>query len=233
MAAADPAIVTGQRLAALLAARGVRHRGRGETGRGAGWTGREIAHVDSPPLSTIVGEMLTSSDNYTAEELLRDVAVGSAGRAPATTAMGVQIVERRLGELGVPTNGLDHARRLRSRARATAPPAPRMLEVIELVAPSRGSRRSTRGWRSRREPGRSPFVSVAGRSPGGCGPRPVRSTGSSGSPACIDRPDDLHFAFIANGDFSEAAGLRLQDRGGGGRGRGPGLRVPADLVPNP
>ena len=65
-----------------------------ESGAAAQAGVHEIAHVDSSPLSAIVGEMLTSSDNYAAEELLRDVAMG-AGVVPATTDAGTQSSSRR------------------------------------------------------------------------------------------------------------------------------------------
>ncbi len=78
--AADPALLTAQRLAELLQARNVAIGG-GATHGLAPAGARELAHVDSAPLSDIVRELLTVSDNYTAELLTRELGVqgGSAG----------------------------------------------------------------------------------------------------------------------------------------------------------
>jgi serine-type D-Ala-D-Ala carboxypeptidase/endopeptidase (penicillin-binding protein 4) len=49
----------------------------------------------------------------------------------------------------------------------------------------------------------------------------------------IDGPNDLHFAFVANGDFSTATGERLQAEVAAAVAATPVIRVPADLVPLP
>jgi D-alanyl-D-alanine carboxypeptidase/D-alanyl-D-alanine-endopeptidase (penicillin-binding protein 4) len=49
----------------------------------------------------------------------------------------------------------------------------------------------------------------------------------------VDGPDDLRFAFLANGAFSEAAGAQLQAAVANAVGSTPDLRVPAALVPAP
>ncbi len=49
----------------------------------------------------------------------------------------------------------------------------------------------------------------------------------------IDRPDELHFAFLANGDFSAAGGADLQSRIASAIAATPDLRAPANLVPRP
>jgi len=89
--AADPALLAGHRFAQLVGARVVV---RGTAPRGA----RELAHVDSPPLGTLVETMLTRSDNDLAEALGRQVAL--AARQPATfagVAAGTAAVLARLG----------------------------------------------------------------------------------------------------------------------------------------
>jgi D-alanyl-D-alanine carboxypeptidase/D-alanyl-D-alanine-endopeptidase (penicillin-binding protein 4) len=90
--AADPALVAGRRFAQLVGARVVV---RGTAPRGA----RELAHVDSPPLGTLVETMLTTSDNDLAEALARQVALAS--RQPATFAGVGTAMSSVLGRLGV------------------------------------------------------------------------------------------------------------------------------------
>jgi len=57
--------------------------------------------------------------------------------------------------------------------------------------------------------------------------------GAVGLVGVIDGPDDLHFAFLANGDFSAAAGSDLQGRIAAAIAATPDLRAPANLVPRP
>jgi D-alanyl-D-alanine carboxypeptidase/D-alanyl-D-alanine-endopeptidase (penicillin-binding protein 4) len=88
-AAPDPATHAAAVLRDLLAARGVTvtgGAGRGVAPRGA----VDLASVTSPPLSAIVSGMLTSSDNQTAELLVRELAVASGG--PGTTDAGTAVV---------------------------------------------------------------------------------------------------------------------------------------------
>ena len=49
----------------------------------------------------------------------------------------------------------------------------------------------------------------------------------------IDRPDRIHFAFVANGNFSDVAGAALQIRVADAIGATPDLRAPPGLVPAP
>ncbi len=71
----DPALNAGAQLQALLAARGVTVGGvvRGKAPADA----RDVGSVTSPPLSDIVASMLTSSDNQTAEMLVREVGLAA------------------------------------------------------------------------------------------------------------------------------------------------------------
>jgi D-alanyl-D-alanine carboxypeptidase/D-alanyl-D-alanine-endopeptidase (penicillin-binding protein 4) len=68
----------------------------------AAFTG-EIASVVSQPLSVIVGEMLQTSDDNTAEMLLKEIGLEFA--ANGTTAAGVSGVLDRLEAWGVPSAG--------------------------------------------------------------------------------------------------------------------------------
>ena len=201
-AAPDPALTTGQHLATMLQARGVTITGGVRHGIASAST-REVARVESPALSDIVGEMLTSSDNYTAEELLRDIAVGTAGDTPATTEQGVQIVEDDMYALGVGSTGLvmHDGSGLAVDDRVTCAT---MLAVIELsdrpkfAAIDKGlavaARTGTLAERFVGEP-------LAGKLRAKTG----SIAGVVGLVGDVDRPDELRFAFLANGNFSTAA----------------------------
>jgi D-alanyl-D-alanine carboxypeptidase/D-alanyl-D-alanine-endopeptidase (penicillin-binding protein 4) len=100
---ADPAVATGQRLARLLRDRGLSVGGqvRRATASPAAQT---IATVSSPEVSSLVEEMLATSDNDLAEALIRLVAVSRDH--PATFEGGTAAVAEVLTELGVPTDEL-------------------------------------------------------------------------------------------------------------------------------
>jgi D-alanyl-D-alanine carboxypeptidase/D-alanyl-D-alanine-endopeptidase (penicillin-binding protein 4) len=100
----DPAIAAGQDLARLLAARGITVTGsirRTSSPAGA----RTLAQVLSPTVAELVEADLSASDNDLAESLLRLVAI-ARGR-PGSFTGGRTTVAEVLGELGVPTRGLD------------------------------------------------------------------------------------------------------------------------------
>jgi D-alanyl-D-alanine carboxypeptidase/D-alanyl-D-alanine-endopeptidase (penicillin-binding protein 4) len=99
--AADPAAHAAGIVGGLLAARGI---SVGATGSGTVPAGTvELAAVESPPLTDVVGEMLRESDNQTAELLLKEIAV-ARGR-PGTTADGVAIAAETIAGLGLPVGG--------------------------------------------------------------------------------------------------------------------------------
>lgn len=100
--AADAAASAAARFATLLTERGITVGGvsAGRATAGA----REIASITSPALATIVAAMLTSSDNFTAEMLLREVGLARGGTG--TTAAGATATVDVLTDLGVPTGGL-------------------------------------------------------------------------------------------------------------------------------
>jgi D-alanyl-D-alanine carboxypeptidase/D-alanyl-D-alanine-endopeptidase (penicillin-binding protein 4) len=98
----DPALDAGARFAALLARSGVRVTGA-VTRRPAPAEPVRLATVSSPPLSSLVEEMLVRSDNDLAEALLRHVAV--ARGEPATFEGGAAATLAVLAELGVPAAG--------------------------------------------------------------------------------------------------------------------------------
>lgn len=101
--APDPAAHAAAVLGLLLGERGVTVAGGFGSGPPApGAT--EIAAVESPPLVDIVGQMLSESDNQTAELLLKELAV-ARGR-PGTTADGVAVAVEAAAEAGLPIDGV-------------------------------------------------------------------------------------------------------------------------------
>jgi D-alanyl-D-alanine carboxypeptidase/D-alanyl-D-alanine-endopeptidase (penicillin-binding protein 4) len=227
--AVDPAVTTGLRLAAMLEARGVHVAGgvrRGVAPAGA----REVAHVSSARLADLVGEMLTSSDNYTAEQLLRGLAA-AAGDVPATTTAGVVRAERELDALGVPRAGLvmHDGSGLAPTDRVTCATLLRLVELAReprFAAVDDGLAVAARtGTLAARFTG-SPLAGRLRAKTGSIG-------GVVGLAGVVDRPDALSFAFIANGNFSSGAGEQLQSEVATAIGATPDLRAPRGVVPAP
>ena len=87
----------------MLQARGVRVEG----GYGAGAApkgAKTVGAIDSPPLRRIITELLTESDNQTAELLTKEL--GRVKGSGGTTAAGVQVIDRVIRRLGLPTAGV-------------------------------------------------------------------------------------------------------------------------------
>jgi D-alanyl-D-alanine carboxypeptidase/D-alanyl-D-alanine-endopeptidase (penicillin-binding protein 4) len=227
--AVDPALNAGNQLALLLAARGVTIEGGVRHGV-APSDAHEVAHVESQPLSALVEEMLTISDNYVAEELLRALAV-DAGNVPGTTAAGVQVVRDELEQLGVPTAGLvmydgsglapadrvSCATMLATIERSTEPrlaPVNRGLPVWGLT-----------GTLARR--------TGADDAVGRLRAKTGSIDGTVGLVGVVDGPEHVRFAFIANGEFSSWAGEQLQAAVANAVSAVPNLHVPTNLVPAP
>jgi D-alanyl-D-alanine carboxypeptidase/D-alanyl-D-alanine-endopeptidase (penicillin-binding protein 4) len=99
----DPSIAAGLALKAALAARGIVVTGTVHRSR-APAAAAEIARVESPPLSEIVGYANRFSVNYAAELLLKGL--GASFRGAGTTAAGVAVVRETLASLKIPLEGL-------------------------------------------------------------------------------------------------------------------------------
>lgn len=98
---ADPARNAAAELTRLLVARGVEVGAPTSADRAAAGTA-EIAKIQSPPLTDVLTEMLSASDNLTAEMLTRELG-HQAGTG--TTARGVQVVRDTVAGLGVDLAG--------------------------------------------------------------------------------------------------------------------------------
>ncbi len=100
----NPPALAAQAFLDLLTRRGVRVSG----GAGTGTAPRQapvVAEVRSAPLRDITAQLLTWSDNQTAELLLKEIAVARGG--PGTTAAGADAVEAILTEAGFDLSGSD------------------------------------------------------------------------------------------------------------------------------
>ncbi len=100
VAASDPALGAATVLRSMLKDRGI---SVGEASTGVATGGATIAEVKSQPLPAILAEMLTTSDNNTAEMLLKEIGFHSKGQG--TRAAGLQVMMDRLTLWGVPTAG--------------------------------------------------------------------------------------------------------------------------------
>ncbi len=198
--AADPAIETGTRLAALLAARHVRVA-RGVQRGTAPAAAHEIAHVDSPPLGTIVGDMLRGSDNYIAEELLRDAGGG-------TTRQGIATTLQTLRSLNIPTAGavLHDGSGLAPDDRVSCTT---LLAVLELSSQPRFAAIDA-GLAVAGQSGTLAIRFVGDPLAGRLRAKTGSIDGVVGLVGVIAGPAPMRFAFLANGGFSTVGGQQLQ-----------------------
>ncbi len=101
---ADPTSAAAKTFARLLTARNVQVDGG--TSTGAATPGLSVlASVQSAPLTDLVNEMLATSDNLTAEMMVKEIAHVATG-AQGTRAAGLQAISTKLTEWGVSTTGM-------------------------------------------------------------------------------------------------------------------------------
>ncbi len=131
----DPAAVAATSFAALLTADGIRVSGT-PAAQTAAAHAPVLASVSSPPLSAIVGQMLTESNNVIAENLARQVAL-AAGR-PASFAGAAAAVTAELRRLGV-SGALSLVDGSGLSPRDAIAPAT-LVKVVELAMADPGSR---------------------------------------------------------------------------------------------
>jgi D-alanyl-D-alanine carboxypeptidase/D-alanyl-D-alanine-endopeptidase (penicillin-binding protein 4) len=228
--AADPALSAGARFAELLAARGVTVNGgvrHGSSVPGA----REVAHLDSAPLPDVLKEMLTASDDYTAELMTRELGANAQANHNGTTQRGTEVIVDRLRALGVDVNGLvlHDGSGLSRDDRATC------LTLVGAVA------LTSRPQFAAVHQG----LAVAGRT-GTLAPRFVGSalagalhakTGSLdevvGLTGTIDMGANPRFAFLGNGGFSMNEGSAVADAVAGAVATYPDRNGLDALVPAP
>jgi serine-type D-Ala-D-Ala carboxypeptidase/endopeptidase (penicillin-binding protein 4) len=203
----DPAVFAAGELTRLLEERGV-DVGTNPGRSAAPGDGAPVASVASRPLRDLVGALLRSSDNLTAELLVRELGVRASNAG--TTAAGTQTVAATLAGLGVTTDG---------------------LTLVDGSGLDRGDRVSCNQLLAALDLGERPELqavwdglAVAGESGTLRGrflgtPLQGRLRAKTGSlqgvtalVGVIDVSRPLRFAFLAGGDFSEADGVALRER---------------------
>jgi serine-type D-Ala-D-Ala carboxypeptidase/endopeptidase (penicillin-binding protein 4) len=101
--AADPAEAAAREFTQLLEQRGVTVVGTPRTGSADG-SAEVVAAVESVPLRTVVGEMLATSDNNTAELLVKEIGLAAGGAG--TRDAGLAAMRTTLERWGIPTEGI-------------------------------------------------------------------------------------------------------------------------------
>jgi D-alanyl-D-alanine carboxypeptidase/D-alanyl-D-alanine-endopeptidase (penicillin-binding protein 4) len=229
VAAPDPALLTAGSLAVLLHARGVAVSEGVRRGT-APSAARTLASVTSPRLDAIVASMLTFSNNYTAEMLLR--ADGVAVYGTGSTSAGLRVVMATLPRLGVPTagvslvdgSGLSPDDRVTCAALLTAVELGDRLQdrALRVGLPVAG-RTGTLAQRFLGDPLAGRLMAKTGNIDGVVGLAGIVDT-AGGS---------VRFAFLANGAFSTAGGAALQNDVAHLVAEYPTVPAPGRLVPAP
>ena len=94
----NPAVAAAEEFTRLLRARGISVAGDAREAKTTP-TGAMIAEISSASVSSVVGEMLTNSDNNTAELLVRHI--GLSRSLQPTTAAGLAVIRELLGQWGI------------------------------------------------------------------------------------------------------------------------------------
>jgi D-alanyl-D-alanine carboxypeptidase/D-alanyl-D-alanine-endopeptidase (penicillin-binding protein 4) len=113
----QPALAAAQEFSRLLTERGITVSGTASVGMASSDL-PVIASINSAPMKNIVAEMLTNSDNNTAELVLKEI--GLSKLASGTRLAGIQVMQTTLQEMGylldgvviVDGSGLDRGNRL-------------------------------------------------------------------------------------------------------------------------
>jgi D-alanyl-D-alanine carboxypeptidase/D-alanyl-D-alanine-endopeptidase (penicillin-binding protein 4) len=201
----DGALFAGDQFARLLRARGVTVNGaiaHGKEPEGA----NEVARIDSAPVSAIVAESVSSSDNGGTEDLIREIGVKAS--KDGSTAAGVAAAAAKLAELGVPMTGVSLvdgsglARDNRVTCRALAytmdlgvrPEFKSLLDGLSVAGVSGTLADELLG------------TGLEGRLKGKTG----FLNGVTGLAGIVDVGRPLRFALVVNGTFGEATAIRIR-----------------------
>ncbi len=101
--AGDSPLLFAQTLRTVLNARGIKVAGDASTGR-APADGKEIASFESVPMTKVLSEMISNSDNTTAELVTKEIGFQSKGQG--TTAAGIEAIRGSLTRQGFDLTGL-------------------------------------------------------------------------------------------------------------------------------
>lgn len=201
----DPAVFAASELGRLLEARGV-SVGRGAS-RGTAPAGAvEVAKVESPPMSALVGEVLAASDNLGAELLTREI--GLQVSKQGTTRAGTQAILAELTKLKLPTgtitlvdgSGLDRGNRV-------------SCNLLDAVLDLGADKRFSALWSGLAVAGQSgTLINTLDGSPldGKLRGKTGSLDGVTGLVGIIELGRSLRFAFLANGAFTEVDGVQLR-----------------------
>ena len=201
----DGAIYAGDQFARLLRARGVTVNGavtHGKEAEGA----TEVAKIDSVPVSAIVAESVSASDNGGTENLIREIGVKAS--KDGSTAAGVTAAMAKLAELGVPMagvslvdgSGLARDNRVTCRALAytmdlgVRPEFKSLLEGLSVAGVSGTLADELLG------------TGLEGKLRGKTG----FLNGVTGLAGIVDVGRPLRFALVVNGSFGEATAIRIR-----------------------
>ncbi len=100
---ANPALAAATEFTKLLASRGIAVRDAPDVGT-ASMDIPVIATIESVPMNQVVVEMLTNSDNNTAELIVKEI--GLVGRNSATRIDGLTVIAEKIAEWGLPGQGV-------------------------------------------------------------------------------------------------------------------------------
>jgi D-alanyl-D-alanine carboxypeptidase/D-alanyl-D-alanine-endopeptidase (penicillin-binding protein 4) len=223
----DPALNAGTQLQQLLKARGVQV---GAVTRGnAPSDAAVVAAIKSPPLKDIVTSMLRSSDNLTAELLVKELGVHASKQG--TTAVGAAAVLAKLKELGVPVDQvvLDDGSGLSRENRDTCATLAAVLDL--RVRPGLATLLS--GLPVSGQSGTLVDQFVGTPLDGKVTAKTGSLDGVSGFAGIVSLSLPVAFAFLDNGNFTEAAGAPLRVKLGTVVGTFPDAPAADALVPGP
>ncbi len=100
---ANPALAAATEFTNLLESRGIAVRDAPDVGA-ASMDLPVIATLESVPMAQVVAEMLTNSDNNTAEMLVKEI--GLVGRNSATRVDGLTVIAQKIADWGLPGQGV-------------------------------------------------------------------------------------------------------------------------------
>jgi D-alanyl-D-alanine carboxypeptidase/D-alanyl-D-alanine-endopeptidase (penicillin-binding protein 4) len=224
----DPAVFAAAELARLLKDRGVAVGGLPGHSNAPGGAAA-IASVQSAPLHDLVASMLRASDNLAAELMAREIGVKVASQG--TTAAGTKVIGDKLRELGVPADGLALV------DGSGLDRGDRMSCTTLLSAFTFGARPEYRAlWDGLAVAGQSGTLEDelrGSRLDGKLRGKTGSLQGVTGLAALVDLGRPVRFAFIANGDFSDAGGVGFRLRVAEIVGTFPDAPPADQLVPMP
>jgi D-alanyl-D-alanine carboxypeptidase/D-alanyl-D-alanine-endopeptidase (penicillin-binding protein 4) len=224
---ADPAVNAAAELSRLLAARGVAV-GPAARADHAPAAATRIATLDSPPLPEVLEELLSASDNLSAEMLTREL---GADAGSGTTARGVQAIRDELTKLHVDLSGatfvdgsgLAHDNRLTCTTLLdvlTVDARPRFGAVADGLAIA--GRRGTLALSLRGTPLEDNLRAKTGT-----------LAGVSGLAGFVRSDRPLTFALLLGGGFGQNAGYALREGMAADIAAYPAVTDAATLVPEP